>query len=488
MSTLRIKINSIKNNSIKRILIVSVAALMGHTVSAAPAPATYYVEPGTYGTQREPDPPAYVRNFGENNWLQAGYEYRLRYEYRDDDIRRIPVDSLDKPLLQRVRAYVGIKNVLDPLRFAVEFTDSRRNRSQFARDDRDVNEMEIIQGYAELYFPAALGEDPRGNARPVSFRAGRMAFEELDRRLVARNDWRNTTNNFDGLRLTLGQDSNDWELDVMSLRPVTRQLTSLDRPNQDQLFNAVIGHWRSKSPLLTVEPHFLQLRQHGSAANSNRERNIKAPGLRVYGRTGTTGVINYDVTYMNQFGHDGSEDQKAEALTAEVGYAWQQHPWRPRLSAFYGYASGDRTPLDDDNNRFERFFGFARPWSSDDYVIFENIHAPKLKIEFQPKTGWRVDAGYSAFWLASDQDRFSNLLAGTSANRDRNGRSGNFVGQGIDLRVRHNVTPQLLANVGYTHFATGDFVRNRQQAATGMSSSDSDFFYIEFTYVLAPDK
>jgi hypothetical protein len=314
-----------------------------------------------------------------------------------------------------------------------------------------------------------------------------MAFEELDRRLVARNEWRNTTNNFDGLRLTLGQDSNDWALEVMSLHPVTRQLTSLDHPNQDQLFNAVVGHWRSMSPRLTLEPHFMQLRQQGSAANNNRERNIKAPGLRLYGRTGTNNIFTYDLSFMSQFGTDGAEDQQAEAVTAEVGYTWQQHPWRPRLSASYGYASGDRTPLDNTSNRFERFFGFARPWSSDDYVIFENIHAPKLKIEFQPIPGWRIDAGYSAFWLASDQDRFNNLLAGTSFNRDRDGTSGNFVGQGIDLRVRYNVTPQLLTSVGYTHFATGEFIRNRQQAATGMSSTDSDFFYLELTFVLPPN-
>jgi hypothetical protein len=476
-----------KTAAVQNLSAMTLALLMSQTGNAAPAATTYYVEPGTYGTQRESDPPAYVRNFGENDWLQAGFEYRMRYEYRDDDIRRVPVDSLDEPFLQRIRAYVGVKTVLDPLRFAVEFTDSRRNRSQFARDDRDVNEMEIIQGYAELFFPAALGEDPRGNARPVSLRAGRMAFEELDRRLIARNDWRNTTNNFDGIRLTLGQDSNDWELDMMSLHPVTRELTSLDRPNQDLLFNAVIGHWRSRSPLLTLEPHFMQLRQDGSAANGNRERNIKAPALRVYGRTGTTNIINYDITFMHQFGKDGTEDQDANAITAEVGNTWQQHPWRPRLSLFYGYASGDRTPLDNTSNRFERFYGFARPWSSDDYTIFENVHAPKIKIEFQPVPGWRVDAGYSAFWLASDQDRFSNLLAGSSFNRDRNGRSGNFVGQGIDLRVRYNVTPQLLANVGYTHFATGDFVRNRQQAATGIFSTDSDFFYFEVTFVLPPN-
>jgi hypothetical protein len=51
----------------------------------------------------------------------------------------------------------------------------------YERSDADVNEHELIQGYGELYFKNALGFN-----RPLSVRAGRMAFEVLDRRLLAR--------------------------------------------------------------------------------------------------------------------------------------------------------------------------------------------------------------------------------------------------------------------------------------------------------------
>ena len=102
----------------------------------------------------------------------------------------------------------------------MEVTDSRRNHSQFVDDDRDVNEMEVIQAFAEFYLPSILQSDARGNNRPLRLRFGRMAFEVLDRRLLGRNEWRNTTNNFDGARLTLGQDSNDWQVDFMVLKPV----------------------------------------------------------------------------------------------------------------------------------------------------------------------------------------------------------------------------------------------------------------------------
>lgn len=469
--------------------ILRVAALLlalPATVHAADAPKSYYMEPGSYGTQRETEPPAYVKNVGttlENSltWLDAGLEYRLRYEYRDDDVRRLDPTDTDKPLLLRTRAWLGIRNVWDPLRFSFELTDSRSRASHYVPDNRDVNRMELIQGYAELHFDDVLAPDPRGNARPLVVRAGRMAFESLDRRMVARNEWRNTSNSFSGLRMQLGTDANDWQLEAWSLHPLTRLLSAVDKPNLDVRFDAVLFHWRAWSQSLTIEPHFFRLQQQASAANAFRDRNLLAPALRVYGRFAGA-AINYDVTVMKQHGSDGGQRVDAESLMVEVGYSWARHPWRPRLSAFYGYASGDENPADNSQQRFERFYGFARPWSADDYFTFENIHAPKLRLEFQPIAGVRVDAGYSWFRLASATDRFQNLLAGTAANRDRSGQSGSETGQNWDMRVRFALTSQLQTTLGYSSFRHGNFTRARQRAATGNTTDDSDFFYVEWLW------
>jgi len=461
--------------------------LAGAAAHAADAPRSFYVEPGTYGTQRETDPPAYVKNVGTAlkkdslNWLDAGVEYRTRYEWRDDDIRRPDANDLDKPLLLRARAWVGIKEVFDPLRFAFELTDSRERATHYTPDNRDVNKMEFIQGYAELHFDNVLGADPRGNARPLTIRAGRMAFEALDRRLVARNEWRNTTNSFEGLRVQLGSDNNDWALEAWSLHPLTRLLEDVDKPNLDVRFDAVIAHWRPWSPAITLEPHFVRLQQEATAATAFRARDILAPALRVYGRLMAT-AVNYDVSLMEQHGSDGGQRVDGESLTAEIGYSWNSHPWKPRVSAFYGYASGDENPIDNRNDRFERFFGFARPWSADDYVIFENVRAPKLKVELQPLNGVRVDAGYNWFRLASTTDRFNNLLGGTAANRDRSGKSGSDMGQSWDVRVRFSPLKHVQATLGYSSFLHGNFTQERQLAATSSTVDDSDFFYAEMVW------
>jgi hypothetical protein len=467
-------------------LAAPMAAFAQAAANAAPAaPKTYYVEPGTYGTQRETDPPAYVKNVGTTNknsltWLDAGIEYRMRYEYRDDDLRRPDPTGNDDYFLHRTRVFAAVKNVLDPLRFTVELTDSRLFGSIYPRDVRDVDHMEFIQGYAELYFNSLFAKDPRGNARPLRIRAGRHAFEVLDRRLVARNEWRNTTNSFEGVRVNLGDDNNDWALEGWSLKPITRLEHEVDKPNLDINFNAVLGHLRFLSPGITVEPYYFQLDQDGSAANAFRERNILSPGVRAYGRIGS--AINYDVSVTKQHGRDGTQNVDAEALTAEIGYSWSSLKWRPRLSASYGYASGDDASTAGTSERFERFYGFGRPWSADDYFIYENLHAPKLRVEFQPYTGIRVDAGYNWYRLASSTDRFNNLLGGAAGNRDRLGRSGSDAGSNWDFRVRFPVMKHVQGTIGYSSYDAGNFSQNRQRATTGNSADGSDFFYVEMVW------
>ena len=181
----------------------------------------YYVERKSYGTGKETDPPRYVKqanktwlkdydSFADTDWLDLGLEFRARHEIRDNDFRRSD-QRVDEPLLLRTRAYVGIKNTVDPLRFAVEVQDSGRSFGDYTRqyDTRDVNQADILQAYAELNFKQTfLGKDGLGNERPIWIRAGRHAWEAGDRRLIARNEWRNTTNTFEGLRSNIGDKKN----------------------------------------------------------------------------------------------------------------------------------------------------------------------------------------------------------------------------------------------------------------------------------------
>ncbi|MFZ2281516.1 MAG: alginate export family protein [Prosthecobacter sp.] len=458
------------------LLLTATAAFAAEVESKKLTRGTYYQNPLSYSTTRDPDPPKYVRNVSELGvdsllnvkWLDVGLDYRFRYEYRDNDLRRAQ-KGVDQPLLHRTRAYIGIKDILDPFRFAFEMQDSRRENSHYARDNRDVNEFEIIRAYVELYFKDLFGHDAIGNARPLSIRYGIHNFEFLDRRLIGNNQWRNTANAFQGFHASLGQESSDWQLDLLAVQPLNRLLYQMDRPVEQQWMYAAIGHLRQWSDIITLEPYYLAL--HQSAYRGVAERMVHNPGLRGYGIIGATG-FDYDASMNYQFGQNGTSKVRAYAGTVEVGYTLSSNPWKPRVSLFYGYAGGDRNPNDSTDNRFERFFGFGRPWSANDYIVFENISTPKVRVELKPRHNLRVDFGYSYYWLASGTDRFN---AANNA-RDRTGASGNFLGQEFDIRARYTWDAKTEFTIGYSYFAAGGFVERQLQRPS------TNFAYFEFSH------
>jgi hypothetical protein len=434
----------------------------------------FHVAPRASGTQRDTEPPRYVRRLGSYEWgketpfegVDFGLDYRMRYEIRDDDLRRSKA-VYDDPILTRTRAYVGINKIIDPVRAYVEVEDARIHNTQFPSNDRDVNEWEVIQAVAELHFANGLGDD-----RPLRLQAGRMAFEYVDRRLLARNEWRNTTNNFQGFRVILGQQKNDWQLDLLAVKPVVREVDDPDHAEHQRWLYGAIGEIRHWSKAVTLQPYYLLLHQDTSQGQARRE--LHTAGLRAYGLIGKSG-FDWDLQGIHQFGENGTRRVAAYAATAELGYTFDM-AWKPRAMGFFGYATGDQNPNDGVDQRFNRLYGFARPWSNNDYIQFENVIAPKVRLEFQPHERVRVDTGYSSYWLASNRDSW----AAANNLRDPSGRSGSFMGQELDVRVRVKIWDRIDLTVGYAYFMPGTFTENRGR---GM---DTDFFYIELSPRLLP--
>ncbi len=424
---------------------------------------TFYQNPLSFGTTRDTDPPKFARNASElgidsllnTKWLDIGLDYRFRYEYRDNDIRRVNA-SLDQPLLHRTRAYVGIKDILDPFRFAFEMQDSRRENSQYARDNRDVNEFAITRLYGELYFKNMLGHDAIGNIRPLSVRYGIHNFEFLDRRLLANNEWRNTANTFKGFVGSLGQESNDWQVDLLAVQALNRQKYAWDSPVPKQWVYGVIGHWRGWSDIVTLEPYYLAMNQSPLPGITTYQ--VHSPGLRAYGVVGTTG-LDYDFSFTYQTGRNGTRSIQAYAGTFEVGYTWTSQPWKPRLSLFYGYASGDHNPNDNKDNRFQRFYGFGRAWSANDYIAYQNISTPTVRLEIKPRHNLRLDMNWSAYWLDSATDVYS--VGNVIQVQDKSGASGNFLGNEYDIRARYAWDAKTEITVGYSYFQSGGYVKSQ---------------------------
>lgn len=421
-----------------------------------------------WGARLETEPPGYVTTldkFGiagleDLDWLEFGLVHRTRFEYRSD-YRRPNLED-DEQFLLRTRVYVGIREILDPLRFGIEFQDSRQFYSDFPERTRDVNEADFLQAFGELYFKDALGE-----GYPVQFRAGRMTLDYVDRRLLARNRWRNTTNAFDGFRLRLGQPGSDWQFDFFAVQPVERRLTSRDHSDEERWFYGLVGAWRPWSRFITLEPYYFIL-DEDRKDHERPDREIHTLGLHVFGPIGSTG-FDYDLDTAFQFGEDGERRQRAFALYGEVGYTFE-HGWKPRLSVSTTYASGDRDPDDALSERVDRLFQATHSASTSDLFGWQNVISPKLRLTLRPVAKLRIDTSYGAYWLASDSDAW--VIPGR---RDPNGDSNDFVGQELELRVRYKINPRVELEAGYSHFFPGPFFENTGPA------DDADLFYVQTT-------
>lgn len=435
----------------------------------------YYVQNRSYRTVPTGDVPRYVRSLSQTgidgtesiDWLDVGLDHRIRYEYRDMDFRRPIQKGLDEAVLLRTRAYLGVKNILDPLRFVAEFQDSRSYNSQYIPDNRDVNEFDLIQLYGELYFKDALGSN-----RPVSIKGGRMWLEYLDRRLIANNEFRNTTNNFQGVRIKLGQQTNDWEVDFLALQPIERLKYTFDRPVEQEWLYGTIANWRGWSDIVTIQPYYLGYRHDSSTVkDAVNALDLHNTGLRGYGVLGHTG-FDYDGNIVYQFGRsNGQQQTSALAYDLELGYTLETRPWQPRFSAFYGYGSGDRNPYDQTNQTFNPLFGFNQPWSRNDYFSWDNVHAPKFRIEISPTKDLKVDTGYNAYWLASDQAAWKRASL-----QDKTGQSGSFLGHEWDIRFRYKWNSRIESDFSYSWFTPGEMPSRLGK------NQDSHFLYLQLSF------
>lgn len=425
------------------------------------------------GANRSPDRPAYAHPLQETartngwsameavDWLDAGVNARFRYEIRDADYRT-PGLVNDDALFSQTLVYLGIRNVVDPLRLAGEFQDSRRMLSDRLSTPNEENYTEVIQAHADLYFADAL------DGQSLTAMAGRMTMDVVDRRLVARNRFRNAITSFDGFRFRLGEEKKPWEVDAFAMRPVERNTDGFDESNNSSWLYGVTGYWRAGSPGIEVEPYWLWLDQK-ARQGVPLQRSLHTFGFHVFGLW-DEGHWDYDGSFAGQLGETRNLPQRAWAAHAESGYTWKV-PWRPRLGLWMNYASGDHDPGDGMQQRFDPLFGatFAA-YGYTGYFTWQNIMDPAIRFSVQPTDRLRAELIYRGYWLASDRDAWVRGLR-----IDRSGTSGSFIGQELDLRVTYPFWRWLEGEIVYAHFFPGGFVAN-----TGPDPG-SNFTYIQAT-------
>ena len=409
---------------------------------------------------------------------------RLRYETVDGQVR--PGFNASDDLLD-LRTIVAATYKSGPFRAGAEVYDSRSwlGNSRTPISTNEVNALELVSAWVGADFT-----NPFGAGTSLAVRAGRMQIDLNSRRLVAADDYRNTTNGFTGLRADIGVKSVKATLIYVlpqqrrpdDLSSVLDNKVRFDHEGFDQvLWGGIVSRPKTLGAA-TVELGFFHLGEHDTTGRPTRDRSLNTIDARVIRNPGA-GVIDYELEGIYQLGRISTSTLtgaprvpvSAWFMHADVGYTFAD-AWKTHIMAELDAASGDKAG--GNYTRFDSLFGMRRadlgPVGLYNVVARTNVITPGVRIETVPSKRIDLMMSYRLLWLAEATDAFS----GTGV-RDATGSSGRFAGQQFDARVRTWIVPERLRfEVDGVWLAKGRFLTSAPNAP---SSGDSKYLSLNLT-------
>ena len=408
------------------------------------------------------------------DWLTVSGEGRYRVEVMDDTFR--PVDPGDDQMTTS-RLLLAAEARGETFYTGFELQDSRA----WWHDERtpvstaDVNAGEFLQAYV-----GARVEDLLSDGDELRLKAGRMDISMGNKRIVARNGYRNTINGFLGGQL-------DWRgaggerIQAFYTRPLERLPDNRDRDalrdneveNDQSTSGRVLWGLELSNYPLTDEArwdgYLVGFDESDRPSLPARKRDHLTLGGRLYD---FTGPWQWEIEAAWQWGEARATplasdtddlDHRAGLLHAEVSYGFADS-YATRLFLKYDYATGDSDPTDGKSERFDTLFA-AR---SRDFgllgifgpLFYSNLNSPAVGVKMRPSNRVRLEAFYRPAWLA---EKRSTMIGAPLV--DRSGESGSFVGHQYHIRADWDVIPgqiSLMAGAGYLD--KGEFLQDAPRA------------------------
>lgn len=410
--------------------------------------------------------------------------HRWRFEYLDDAFRA-GREGHENLTVVRTTAHARWQ-IFESFGVGAELADSRAwgNRRQVRLSTGLVDTAALLRAYAEFSRDGVLGGRLRAQG-------GRMTMDVGDRRLVARNRFRNTINNFTGVDVEWTGAGGSvlrgfYTLPVQRYPVLQDELRDADYAWDQESFDLQFWGLYGNRPLEalgldTTELFFYGLHERDRHRLPSRNRQIYTTGFRLK-RDPSPSSLDFELESVIQFGESRASVVASEDLDhlahfhhAELGYLFDA-PCAPRLALQYDYASGDEDPGDGRNNRFDTLFGARRfdfgPTSLYGAFARSNINSPGLRFQVEPLAWLSAFAAYRAFWLASKDDFWT-----TAGLIDLAGDTNGFVGHQVEARLRLDVLPgNLRLEGGVAHLFRGDFARHAAGAPDG---GDPTYLYAQ---------
>jgi len=420
---------------------------------------------------------------GLPEWLRVAGEQRTRYETLDGQFRAGRQGG-DQALALRTSLTAELNT--HPVGLFTEILDAREYLTAVGSpiDNTMVNPLEVLQAHVRWEAADLIP----GGANTLKL--GRETLDLGNRRLVARNAFRNTINAFTGADWLWSGNRGDsvrafWFLPVQRLPDDATSLLDneivADTQDLDRQFLGMHATSRKLAADLRAEVYWYTLLEENDP--TSRGRRLHTPGFRTFRRPGV-GKFDLEIESALQRGTSKSGignlpelDHTAYFVHGSAGYTIDV-PWTPRFEVAYDQASGDGSASDGRNQRFDTLFG-ARRWEYGPTGIYgaiarANLRSPGVSLGVRPRKGLEASGAFRQVWLDSAVDAFT--AAGV---RDASGRAGVDAGRQLELRLRWEALPgNLRFDTGVTWFLRGDFLRLAPNAAR---NGDTTYAYFEAT-------
>ena len=422
-------------------------------------------------------------------WFRLSGDHRLRYETLEGQFRTNRQGN-EHILVMRTSLQAAL--TFDRFEFVTEFMDSRQELADRRSpiNTTIVNSFELLQSYLAVNFPDVVQEGDTARLQ-----LGRQTMDFGSRRLIARNRFRNTINNFTGIN-TSWTAASGHTLRAFYFLPVNRlpadtpsllrNHTEADEEDFDWQFWGVAAEMPQLLPNINGELFLFGMHEDDSPDQATADRTLYTPGFRLY-RKPATGQFDAELESVFQAGHSRSStaatnttdfDHFAHFQHVEVGYSFAVQ-WSPRLVVQFDYASGDDNPNDDNNNRFDTLFGARRfdfgPTGIYGSFARSNLISPGYRLFLKPHARFNIMFAHRFYWLAADRDAWT-----TSGVRDPTGKSGSYLGAQPEIRLQWDILPgnaQLEAGAAYLF--SGEF---EDGAPNSNGEGDTSYAYVQTVF------
>lgn len=386
---------------------------------------------------------------------EFGAEDRARAEYKSNfDFN----DSLkDNGWLVYQRLKLSGKASYGNYDFVAEAADLRVANVEIPKTAQD-DDLDLHQAYA------AANKLFGG---PFSLKVGRQEFKYGKSRLLGSAPWNNRYTREDGA--VAAYRGGAAAVDAFYGAKISFDSDGWNDPNRhDQLAGAYATFQKVKDgPLLDL--YFFD-NFDGSDISALNRRTV---GFRANFPLGDGVTCELEAPY--QFGKTAGKRIYAGAFHLDLSRELDLG-WKPRVTAIYNYASGDKNKNDTVSNSFVPLYGTAHDaFGLMDFFRWQNMQEAAVNVAMKPSKRLGVTAGTNFFWLAAVQDSWYDSTGKKLRTKAAAAQADPYVGQEVSVVGKYDFGKGLLGEAGYAHFFSGRYVED-----TG-SHSDADWGYLQLT-------